>query len=364
MKLPATEHPRLTVSAFLVFVLIHAMQFGPEYVSMSIKPIRWAGQDVWISAILSGLSISAVIWLMYQILDRCGTDLIHIHRRLFGRWAGSGLNLVFIVYFLLLACFQLRLFIEVIQVWLFADLATWPLALVLLVLAYYIVSGGFRVVVGICMFSLIRYVTIFAMFFPAIYFHFNNLTPAFDHSPSEILQASKAMTFPYLGAESLLFCYTFIKSPEKSQKWAHWANALTTFSFLLILFFSLLLFKPEQLSFEVWPQLTKYKFIQFPFIDRFEYIGATAQILWVIPIICFCLWASSRIGKIMLGVRQTAVLPFLSLIVFAAVCLIPDRPGVERLQAWLDGFGFCLTYAYIPLVYLVVLVRVKARTAA
>ncbi|MFC4807817.1 GerAB/ArcD/ProY family transporter [Paenibacillus sp. GCM10023250] len=360
----ATEHPRLTISSILVFALINAMQFGPEYLSMSIKPIQWAGQDVWISVLLSGLGIHVIIWLMYRILERGGTDVIHMHPRLFGRWAGGGLNLLFLVYFLLLASFQVRLFIEIIQVWLFTDLTAWPLALVLLLLAYYIVAGGFRVVVGICMFSLVRYITIAATFFPAVYFHFGNLTPVFDHSPFEIAQGGKALTFPYVGVEALLFCYTFIKSPETSRKWAYGANAMTTFSYLLVLFFSLLLFKPEQLSIEIWPQLTKYQFIQFPFIDRFEYIGAAAQILWVMPIICFCLWASSRIGKVMLGVRQSTVLPVLLAIVFAAVCSIPDRSRVEEAQGLLEAFGFYMTFAYIPFLYLVVLIRTKASAAA
>ncbi|MBO7744501.1 GerAB/ArcD/ProY family transporter [Paenibacillus sp. MWE-103] len=359
-----TEHPRLTISAFLVFVLIQAMQFGPEYLSMSIKPIQWAGQDVWMSVLLCGLGFHVIIWMMYQVLNYSGTDLIHIHLQLFGRWAGGGLNLACVVYFLLVACFQLRLFIEVIQVWLFPDLTTWPLAAVLLLLVYYIVAGGFRVIVGICMFSMLRYITILALFFPAMYFHFNNLTPILDHSLREIFQGGKQLTFPYLGVEAILFCYTFVKSPETSQKWAHGANLLTTFSYLCILFFALLMFKPEQLSNEIWPQLTKYKFIHFPFIDRFEYIGAASQILWIIPITCFCLWVSSRIGRVMFAMRQASILPFLIAAVFAAVCLIPGRSRIEDVQALLTIVGNYLIFAYVPFLYLVVLIRTKGRRTA
>ncbi|WP_373463677.1 GerAB/ArcD/ProY family transporter [Paenibacillus sp. V4I9] len=109
-------------------------------------------------------------------------------------WAGRGLNFIFIVYFLLDASFQIRLFIEIIQVWLLPDLETWPLALVLLLLVYYIVAGGFRVIVGICMFSLTRNIT------------------------------------------------------------------LITLYYLMVVFISLLLFKSEQLSNQIWPQSSQQRY--------------------------------------------------------------------------------------------------------
>lgn len=357
----STEHPRFTISPYLVFVLILTMQFGPEYLTMSTKPIQLAGQDTWISVILCGISFHIVIWMIYRILNRNETDLIHIHQQFFGKWAGGGLNFIFIVYFLLNASFQIRLFIEIIQVWLFPDLETWPLALVLLLLVYYIVAGGFRVIVGICMFSLLRNLTLISLVFTANFFHFNNLSPIMDHSLNDIIKAGKEFTYPYLGVEMLFFCYTFIKTPKKSQKWAHLANFVTTIYYLMVVFISLLLFKPEQLSSQIWPQLTKYKFVHFPFIERFEFIGAASQILWVIPIICFCLWASSRMFKFMFTVKQLAVLPILLILVFTAVCLIPGRNRIEAVQTMLSKIGFYIIYAYIPFVYIVDVVRMKVR---
>lgn len=359
----STEHQRLIISPYLVFVLILSMQFGPEYLSMSTKPILIAGQDTWISVVLCGICFHIVIWMMYRILNHNEMDLIHIHQRFFGKWVGGGVNLVFILYFLINASFQLRFFIEIIQVWLFPDLKTWSLAFVILLLVYYIVAGGFRVIVGICMFSLIRIVTLLAMFFPAAMFHYNNLTPVFDHSLNDIIQATGEMTFPFLGVEILLFCYTFIKAPEKSQKWAYIANLTTTVFYILIIFFSLLLFKPEQLSNEIWPQLTKYKFIHFPFIERFEYVGAASQILWVIPIICLSLWTSSRICKLLFRVKQLSALPVLLIVVFIAVSLIPGRSHTEGVQALLTKIGFYIVYAYIPFVFIFDFVRMKVRRA-
>lgn len=355
------ERARLTVSPYLVFALIHAMQFGSEYLEMSIRPIQFGGHDTWISVIVCGLVFHAVIWMIYRVLNRNETDIIHIHRQFFGKWAGGGLNFIFIIYFILQASLLMRLFVEIVQVWLFPELKTWMLALILLLLVHYIVAGGFRVVAGICMFSLVRHLLIGAMFFTAGYFHFNNITPVMEHSLREIAMAAKELTYPYVGVEMLFFVYTFVKTPRKSQKWAHLANFITTVSYLIVILFSLLLFKYEQLTSQIWPQLTKYKFVQFPFIERFEFVGASAQIFWVIPIVCLCMWASSRTLKVMFAMRQRTVLPIILIVVLAAVSMMTERNQIEAFQVLLSQIGFYMIVAYIPFVFLVDMIRMKAR---
>ncbi|NOU98639.1 GerAB/ArcD/ProY family transporter [Paenibacillus planticolens] len=359
--LNSLNNPRLTVSPYLVFVLIHSIQYGLGYLSMAIKPIQWAGQDVWVSVLLTGISFHVVIWMIYQILDRNESDLISIHHIHFGKWIGGGLNFFFVIYFLLNSSFQLRLFIEIIQVWLFPELKAWPLALVLLLLVYYIVSGGFRVIMGICMLSLAQHTLIFSMFFTAPFYHYNNLLPIMNHSLHDIIQASKELTFPYLGVEILMFCYTFIKTPQKSQKWAHLGNLITTFFYLLIIFFSLLLFNFDQLSKEIWPAFTKYKFVHFPFIERFDFIGASFLIFGLFPIVCIEMWVSSRVVKNIFNVKQLTVLPFFLIVIFIAVCLIPDRQSIEGIQNMLSRIGFYIIYVYIPFLFLYDIIRMKLK---
>ncbi|MCR8630247.1 GerAB/ArcD/ProY family transporter [Paenibacillus radicis (ex Xue et al. 2023)] len=354
---------RVTVSPYLVFILIHSMQLGLSYLSMTIKPIQWAGQDAWISVLLCGLSIHVIIWMMYGILNRNETDLIEIHHQFFGKWAGGALNFIFVVYFLLGSIYQMRLFIEIIQVWIFPDIRTWSLALVLLLLVYYIVAGGFRVILGICMLSLLQHCLSFSLVFAAAFFHFNNLFPILDHSMNNILKSAKEMTFPYFGVEMLFFCYMFIKNPKKSQKWAHIGNVITTMFYLVIILSILLLFKPEQLSTEIWPELSNYKFVRFPFIEHIEFIGVSSLIFALFPVVCLCLWASTRMMKHMFTIKQLAVLPIFLILVFIVVCLIPDRNGVEEVKSWLSKIGFYIIYMYIPFLYIVDIVRMKVRRA-
>ncbi|MFD2333764.1 GerAB/ArcD/ProY family transporter [Cohnella sp. GCM10020058] len=355
------DNERYTVSPYLVLVLIHSIQFGIGYLSMSVKPIQLAGQDAWISVLLGGIIFYIVIWMIYQILDHNKSDIIDIHFRFFGKWTGSCMNFIFIAYFLLNSIYQVRLFIEIIEVWLFPEIGKWLLALVLLLLTYYIIAGGFRVILGICALSLVQHAIILSLLFTAPFFHYDNLTPTMEHSFSEILKATKELTFPYSGVEILLFCYSFIKNPQKSQRWAQLGNLITTVFYLIIILISLLLFKYEQLSNEIWPELTKYKFVHMPFIERFDFIGATFVIFGLFPASCLYLWASSRIIKKTFGTRQVTILGIFLIFVFVVVCLIPDRNSIEMIRIWLSKFGIFIIYAYIPCMYVIDAFKRKAR---
>ncbi|AZN41729.1 GerAB/ArcD/ProY family transporter [Paenibacillus albus] len=324
---------RNTVSPFLTFVIVHSMLFGIDFLLLVIKPVQLAGQDAWTSVLLCSAGIHIVIVLMYSVLNRHQTDLINIHIHLFGKGVGMMLNLLFTAYFLFVSVYQLRLFIELIQVWVFPELHTWSLALGLLFIAYYIIASGFRVIVGICTFSLLNTVLFITIFFMLPYFHLNNLLPAMSHSPKDILSATKELTASYMGIEILLFCYPFIKTPKKSQKWAHFGVLSMTLIYVVEVLFAVITFKPEQLSNEIWPGLTKYKFIQFPFVERFEFIGSSATVLRLFPVICLCIWVSSRIMKFTFSIRQVRVLPFLLGVVFIATCLIPNRIGIDVVQS-------------------------------
>lgn len=359
-----SAHERYTISPYLIFFMLQSMLFGLEFLSMAIKPIQLAGQDAWIPLFLCAISAHIVMYMMYQILNHNQADLIQIHQQFFGKWVGGGLNFIFITYFMLISIYQVRLFIEIIQVWIFPDLETWSIALALLLLTYYMVSGGFRVIVGICLLSFLNHIFFLSMFFTFPFLHFNNLTPIMDHSLMDIIKATKELSFSYRGMEFLFFCYTFIKAPQKSQKWAQRAIVAMTILYLVEIFFSLLLFKPEQLPTEIWPALSKYKFVQFPFIERFEFIGSSAMILRMFPIVCLSIWSSGRIMKSMFSVKQLTMLPIFLVLIFIAVCCIPDRKSIEGIQTWISMTGFCILYVYIPFLYIFSAIKMKVRRTA
>ncbi|MDQ0860486.1 spore germination protein [Bacillus sp. V2I10] len=351
---------RYQVSHFLAFFLIHSLQFGVGVLGFQRFLSLDSGHDAWIAVLASGVIVHISIFLIYQILKDQEGNILDIHRKIFGKWIGNGLNAIVIIYFTCLAINILRTYIEVIQVWMFPDLNVWMYSFIFLVLVYYILNGGFRVVTGICFFGVVLpgYL-IFTYLFTLKFANFNNLMPFFDHSISDLLKSTKNMSLTVLGFEALFMYYPFLKNPEKSKKWAHMGAAFTTFFYLIIMLFSIVYFSEEQLQRNVWATLTMWKIVEMPFVERFEYIGIANWNLVILPNVCLSLWCASRGIKQVVKIKQKYTILIVLAVCYAAVNYIKDREQINFINNFLGEVGFYLFSAYIPLLYLLTLIYRK-----
>ncbi|WP_286230194.1 GerAB/ArcD/ProY family transporter [Neobacillus mesonae] len=169
------------VSPFLVMFLVHGTQYGIGVLSYQRSLVKIVGNDAWISIIATGIVIHFLIWILYSMLNKNKGDLISIHQQTFGKWLGNFLSTLYILFILSQATIVLRSYIEIVQVWMFPLLKTWPFALVILLGVYYVVIGGFRVVTGVCFLAVVvPFYLIFTFFAPIEFSNFRNLLPVFD----------------------------------------------------------------------------------------------------------------------------------------------------------------------------------------
>ncbi|WPZ19307.1 GerAB/ArcD/ProY family transporter [Geobacillus subterraneus] len=356
---------RFLISPFLVFFIVHATQVGVGMLGFQRPLMKEAGQDAWMAVLLAGLAAHALISLMYRLLSYSpsGGDIVSLHEHYFGRWFGGVLSTGLLFYYALAAFTVLQSYIEIIKVWVFPLMGAWQFSLIFLVLTYYAVSGGFRVVAGLCFWGVvIPFVTIFPMvFFPLEYAQYRNLLPVFDHSPAQIIKAANDMALQYLGFEMLLMYYPFLKNAPSSQKWAHAANALTTFIYLTVMFISIIFYNKEQIEHVTWPTLTLAKIPQVPFIERMEYIVISIYVLVVFPIIAVSVWAATRIAKQLFSVRQRRSLPVLLACLFIGTLFFQEKTAIERLMQWTAKVGFSVIAVYVPLLYVYVWAAEKVK---
>lgn len=347
---------RFLISPFLVFFLIHTSQISVGILKFQRDIIRNAGYDAWISVILTGFSINAILWVIYRILKTADNDIIHINQFCFGKWIGNLFNLAVILYFLSSALIVLRTYIEVVQVWMFPLVRTWEINIIVLPLIYYIISGGFRIVTGICFWgTVLPFIILFPiLLFPLQLAHFNNLLPILNHSFKEIALSSKDMVFQYLGFESLLMFYPFIKNPETSQKWSQFSALFTIFIYLVVTIVTFAYFTEGQLKHVIWPTLTMDKIAEIPFIERFEYIIISFWFLVVLPAMSISLWSVCRGVKRLLNVNQRASLLFFLLLIFLLSNLMNDRRIIKQIIDTFSNVGLYFIYFYIPLLFFVI----------
>lgn len=349
------------VTPAYVFFLINSMQIGVGILGFEKYLVEKAGFDAWISILIAGGFLHIILWMIYRLLQNGGGDIVQIHKNVFGKYIGGLLSLIFSLYFLLLTFTVIITFIEVIKVWVFPGLQVWLFVFILLALVYYLVSGGFRVVTGICLISVfIGLPLLLLKYFPVQAGHSMNVYPVINHSVSDILAASKQSILSFIGLEFLLIYYPFIKNPDKSKKWAHFAVFYTTMIYLISLLVSFVYFSEEQLKQVVWGTISTWKIVEFPFIERFEYVGIAMWLYVVLPNICLGLWGATRIPKRMFNIKQKYVLIAFCLVLFFSAPMVDGRPVINAVNNFSSQAGLYVLL-YIPVLLVLKIISDKVR---
>ncbi|CDQ18403.1 spore germination protein (amino acid permease) [Halobacillus karajensis] len=349
------------VTPAYVFFLVNSMQVGVGILGFEKYLVEKAGFDAWVSILIAGGILHVVLWMIYRLLQKGGGDIVHIHKLVFGKYIGGFLSLLFCAYFTLLAFTVLITFIEVIKVWVFPGLQSWIFGFVLLLLVYYLVSGGFRVITGVCLISVLIGLPILLLkFFPVQAGHTMTIYPVLSHDITEILSASKQSVLSFLGLEFLLIYYPFIKNPKKSKKWAHFAVFYTTMIYLISLLVTFVYYSEEQLKQVVWGTISAWKIVEFPFIERFEFVGIAMWLYVVLPNICLGLWGATRIPKRVFNIKQKYLVIIFCIGFYIPLGFIEGRPVIDAINTFSGQAGFYIIL-YIPVLLALKIISDKVR---
>ncbi|MGD6941993.1 GerAB/ArcD/ProY family transporter [Cytobacillus gottheilii] len=337
------------VSPFLVFFLIHAIQVGVGILGFQRIVIKSGGNDSWIAVIAAAIIVSAVIFILYTLLNRHQMDIIQIQKKLFGKYIGSLLGLIWIMNWILLTVTVLSSFVEIVEVWVFSTINIYVFAFIFILLIYYCLTGGFRVVAGICVLGTIIPMYLYLTFlFPLEHTHLRNLLPIWNHSIKEMGLATRDMSLSYLGFSSLLMYYPYIKNAKSSQKWAHFGNILTCLIYLFLIVITIGYFSEKQLSHHIWATLSLWKIVELPFVERFEYIGITSWVLMILPNICLLVWAAAEGIRKVVNIKQKKVLLIILLVVYILTIFMSGRERIDMMNNVSAKLGLFLLFVYIP----------------
>ncbi|OAS16328.1 GerAB/ArcD/ProY family transporter [Paenibacillus oryzisoli] len=348
------------ISGFFIFFLIYGSLVGVGVLSFQHFIFETAGNDTWISVLVTGISLHAIIWMIFKMLGNPARDVIDLHRILLGKYVGNAVSLVMVGYYFIMALTLFRSYIEILQVWMFPTLRTWILALILLFIVYYIVSGGFRVLAGYCFFGVIFSSLLpLLMYFNIKYGHINNLLPIFKHSSKELFTSIKYQGIMFMGFETLLIYFPFLKFPDKSLKWAQTAVGMSTLKYAVLTIVTLMYYSQGLLLHTYWPTLVMIKVIEFSLVARVEFIFISVWLFIIIPTLCLSIWSCTRIMKRVTTLKPTYSLIFILIALYAASLPVHDRIRINWLGKHVAEIGFYFIYGYIPLLFILYLFRRK-----
>ncbi|NIK66950.1 GerAB/ArcD/ProY family transporter [Paenibacillus sp. BK720] len=348
------------ISPFLIVPLMYVSMVGSGVLNFQREVAEHAGYNAYISVILVGISIHLILWMIYKILNsNQALDVTAINHTCFGKIVGNTINIAIVLYFFFGAYIEFKSYIEVIQVWVFPSMKILPISTILVLFIYYTLSGGFRTVTGL---SFLGFLLTLIFIIPENlsvlpYTHPRNLMPLFNHSITDILLSSKSMVYQFLGFEALLFFYPFIKTPEKSQKWAHFMVFFVTLIYLMVLIITFMYFSEGQLREISWPTLNMLKIVEGPVFQRIEYLAISLWLVKNLAGISLSLWSACRGMKNVFQIKPRA-----SLLTFLVGFLILDYLLKDRsIFRWTSEFyadvGLYFIYGYIPIMFVLTQVR-------
>lgn len=345
---------RHQVSPYLVFFIIYNSQVGVGILGFQRIIAEKAGYDAWIGVLVAGCLVQAFIWMMYKLLGKADGDIIDVHTNIFGNVLGKFFSFFIMFYYWLASTSVLLGYIEIIQVWMFPTMPSWIPSTLILILVYYCVSGGFRVVVGISFLSFIfpQILLIILYIFPLKVAHFSNLLPIMNHSFIDLVDSIKSSMYTLAGTEALLMYYPFIRDPKASKKFAHLGGLFTTLLYTVSSIISLTFYSEDQLKTTIWPELSLTKIIKLSYLERFEYLYISMYLIIVTALITLLLWCSSRGLKKIFNKKQKYTLLILSLISVVLSQLIND-PLKDTLDKYVTQLNLYIFYIYTPILLLV-----------
>ncbi|SER54468.1 spore germination protein (amino acid permease) [Gracilibacillus ureilyticus] len=355
------------VSPYLLFFLMHSTQTGVGVLKFQSHIIEGAGRDSWISVFAFGLMLHIIFFMIVFILKQSDSgDILSFHKEVFGKIIGGLLNLVLACYFSFASLFTLHSYIDILQLWVFDGIHSWEFSLLFSIIIYYIVLGGFRIITAIAYWGVvIPSLLLLSLVYLLNYSEVSYILPLFNSELKDYVISARATAPTFLGFEAVLVFFPFIREREYSSKWGHLAIFYTTILYTTITIITLMFFSLGKLEHLTWPTLTMIKIIQFPFLERFEFIFIFTWLLVVMPVICIYLWSAIRSVKMTFPkVKQSFVLIGL-LIVFHFVNSELIEMHFSYIMAQIIGTsGLVLLLCYIPLLFLIALVKKKMKNRA
>ncbi|MEH7235657.1 GerAB/ArcD/ProY family transporter [Bacillus sp. JJ1562] len=348
------------VSPFFLFFLIHGSQTGITALKYQTSIVQGAGYDAWLSVLAVGLSTNIIFYMMlYVIKSSTSGDILSIHKDIFGKFFGGALNLLLACYFSIAGLSVLYSYIDALQVWVFNGIASWEYALILCILIFYLVSGGFRVITGVAFWGVVIPGFLLLSFFYLIqFFDVSNLLPPFKYGLKEHYISAKESVPLFLGIETALIYFPFIRNGKKANKWGHFALFYTTIFYVAVTLVTFMFFTQGKIQHLTWPTLTMIKIIQFSFLERFEFIFIFTWLLVIMPVICLYLWSAVRAIKFTISkIKPTYILLFLIAIYLYTNSFLIDMYYTQLMGKILKYSGTAFIYGYIPLIFFISFVR-------
>lgn len=361
MDINVKVKPNLSIRAFYLFFIIASLQLGVGIMGATRFIYMEAGTDAWISILIAIAYIFVVLFVMTLTLKQYeNADIFGIHKDLFGKWLGNLLSTVYIVYFVLTLFSVLITYIEVVRVFIFPSMSPFTMSVILMILAVYSTLGGLRVIVGVCfLFFILTHWLLFLLIEPAVQIDWDHFFPMFQTPFPVLLAGAKTSSYTFLGFEFLFLVYPFIQNKKGINPPLYLSVAWSGLLLVLITIITLGFFTGVQVERREWTLLSLFKFQQFSFIERLDFVVVAEWMMVIVPNIILLLWGATYGLRRLFKLPQKLTIYALAFPLLISCWIVDEHFRIQWVIEKVNVLGFWLVYVYPFLLLPMVLIKKK-----
>lgn len=272
------------ITEFGIFSSIIATIVGVGIFSYPRQLADNVGTDGWVVTIISGIIIYFIFYICYKGIKSNEYDKFNIIlEKNFGKIFGGILAVIFVIYGVFSISLGMRIFVEVIKMYLLEKTPTEFLVIITIFTGIYLVRNEVSTLVKF------NEVCFWIMFIPIILAllctlnktDFTNILPVIDSNIYNYPNALKNSIYSFAGIEIIYLIGPFVKNKANVTNIVLKSIIFITLFYVVVFIFSLAVFSKEQTKIMLWPTITMINSIDIrgAFIERWE---GVIMAIWII----------------------------------------------------------------------------------
>lgn len=347
------------ISKYGLFSSIVVSVVGVGVFSYPSRMANIVGTDGWIVTIAAGAICFLFLNLIYRVVVKNSyATFYNILEANLGKLIGRVFGFVFCAYFIFLISFGMRIFSEVIKMYLLEQTPTEFILLIMILTGLYIVRSD--------IYALVKFneIAAVAMFLPMILLlifatrggEFANVLPVLQAKPYEYIKALESAGFAFGGFEIAYLVMPYMKVREGVRKTMFNSILLITFFYVAVVILCLMFFSKEHTKTLLWPTITLIRAIVIPgaFVERWEGIVMALWVIFYFTTFINLFYFSGDIIKEALNLRDIKLSSILVTPIIYILALYPQNIAEvydfsDKLTPYFTLFSFIL----LPVILLI-----------
>ncbi|GEN55234.1 germination protein KB [Halobacillus faecis] len=344
------------------FFVIIQTQIGVGILSVPYDLHSVAKQDGWISLLLGAVAIQVILLGIWVVAKNFPEDTLYtINDKLFTKWIGKPISILYILYFIGVGSLTILLFCRMISMWVLPNTPLWVTSFLLISVCIYMVSGGL-IVLGrmYTMLSLLLGLLVFFMIIATKEMHLMYLFPILEAGWGKVFAGINKAIFSFFGFIVSLVIFSKVEGSHiQKLRTIIYAHCFVTTFYLFTVFASFTFFSTSELPLVPEPVLYMLKAFTLPIIARIDLFFISVWVINVATTFATYLYmASLGLSDLFKKESQGHFIMLIGLIIFSISLYV--GLDISRIQAFnkvvtYSGYLFsvALPLIMVPLSYFI-----------